>query len=76
MARQAYKLSNDDFDSCSLKKKLSFKLTQSAKLVLVHGIPAEQAAEIAGLTGKSDPNKVNEAVSQIMESFQDIRKRA
>lgn len=70
------KLSNEEFDSCLLKKKLTFQLSESARLVLVHGIPAENAASIVGLRAKSDINKVNEVVTQIVESHQDNRKRA
>lgn len=70
------KLSNEEFDTCLLKKKLTFQLSESARLVLVHGIPAENAAGIVGLRAKSDVNKVNEVVSLIVESHQDKKKRA
>lgn len=70
------KLSNEEFDSCLLKKKLTFQLSESARLVLVHGIHAESAASIVGLKAKSDVSKVNQVVTQIVESHQDRRKRA
>lgn len=76
MPRHTFKLSNEEFDSCLLKKKLSFQLSESARLVLVHGISAETAAGIAGMRAKGDVTKVNDTVSMIVESHQDMRKRA
>ncbi len=75
MPRDTAILSNDEFNACLLKNKISFKLLESARLVLVHGIPAETAAPILGFSTKNDIKRVVETVYTIVESLQDRRRQ-
>lgn len=61
------KMTNEEFDSCLLKKKVGFQLIEAARLVLVHGSTIESAASIVGL-GKSDLSKVKATTEMMVEA--------
>ena len=55
------KLTNEEFDKCPLPRKLSFQLSEAARLVLVHGSSVEVAASLVGLA-KAEITKVNDTL--------------
>lgn len=61
------KLSNEEFDSCLLKKKIAFRLIEAARLVLVHQVTVDSAASMVGLT-KNDLIKVKETIKLVEEA--------
>lgn len=54
-------LTNEEFDKCLLPRKLSFQLSEAARLVLVHGSSVEVAASVVGLA-KAEITKVNDTL--------------
>ncbi len=65
------KLTNQQFDSCRLEVKLSFPLSEAARLVLVHGIEDSVAAGIVGLREEGDLQQIRQAVALIEQSILD-----
>jgi len=55
------KLTNEEFDKLLLSRKLSFQLSEAARLVLVHGSSVEVAASLVGLA-KAEITKVNDTL--------------
>ncbi len=55
------KLTNEEFDKRLLSRKLSFQLSEAARLVLVHGSSVEVAASVVGLA-KAEITKVNDTL--------------
>lgn len=64
-------LSNQEFDSCLLEKKLSFRLSEAARLVLIHGMAVDVAAGIVGLREEGDLDTIKEAVRIISKTYMD-----
>jgi hypothetical protein len=67
------KLTNQEFDSCLLEEKLNFRLSEAARLVLVHKMDVDVAAGIVGLREEGDLDTIKEAVRLISKSHQDSK---
>lgn len=59
-------MTNEEFDSCLLKKKIEFRYSEAARLILVHETSVESATSIVGLA-KTDIPKVRE----VLKMFED-----
>lgn len=56
-------MTNDEFNKSLLDKKINFRQSEAARMVLVHGISIETAAVLAGLRGEGEAQQVVDAVS-------------
>jgi len=70
------KMSNEEFDQCQLKTKLTFQESESARLVLVHEITSKEAAGIVGMRAKNDHLKVDDIVQQFIEAHKENTKKS
>lgn len=64
-------MSNEEFDQCQLRTRLTFQESESARLVLVHEISSKEAAGIVGMRAKNDHLKVDEIVQQFVAAHQE-----
>jgi len=55
-------MTNDEFNHTLLDKKLTFKESEAARLVLVHNISIETAAVLTGFRDEGDIHQVENAV--------------
>jgi hypothetical protein len=61
----------DEYNACRLPKKLSFKESEAALLVLVHDMPMKAAATVCGLRGKAGLAMVKAAVEMFQKAHQE-----
>lgn len=63
-------LTSQQFDSAKLKSKLPFRISEAARLVLVHGIELDAAASIVGIQEQVQLDLVMAAIEEINKAHQ------